>query len=49
VVLLEEAPGHFREAAVETGPRQDGLTAVLKGLKAGDRVVVEGAMLLSKN
>jgi cobalt-zinc-cadmium efflux system membrane fusion protein len=49
VVLLEEAPGHFREAAVETGPRQDGLTAVLKGLEAGDRVVVEGAVLLSKN
>ncbi|MCC6860733.1 MAG: efflux RND transporter periplasmic adaptor subunit [Bryobacterales bacterium] len=49
VVLVEEAPGQFHEIAVQTGARQAGLTAVRDGLKAGDRVVVEGAVLLSKN
>jgi len=46
VVLCEEAPGAFREVAVKTGPSEGAFTAVYEGLKAGDRVVVDGAVLL---
>ncbi|MGE5568275.1 MAG: efflux RND transporter periplasmic adaptor subunit [Rhodospirillales bacterium] len=49
VVLREEAPGTFREVAVKTGPSEGAHTAVYDGLKAGDRVVVEGAVLLRAN
>ncbi|HOL70693.1 MAG TPA: efflux RND transporter periplasmic adaptor subunit [Bryobacteraceae bacterium] len=46
VVLREEAPGTFREVTVKTGPSEGGFTAVYEGLKEGDRVVVDGAVLL---
>jgi cobalt-zinc-cadmium efflux system membrane fusion protein len=49
IVLLEEGPGIFRETALKTGPARGGLTAVLDGLKAGDRVVTEGAVLLLRD
>jgi cobalt-zinc-cadmium efflux system membrane fusion protein len=49
VVLREEAPGTFREVAVKTGPSSGAFTAVHEGLKAGDRVVVDGAVLLRAN
>ena len=46
--LVEEAPGTFREAAIETGPPKGDVVPVFAGLKEGDRVVVDGAMLLKK-
>jgi cobalt-zinc-cadmium efflux system membrane fusion protein len=45
-VWIEQAPGRFRPVEVKTGERLDGTLPVLHGLKAGDRVVVDGAMLL---
>lgn len=45
-VFVEEAPGRFRKVEVKVGPRAGGLLPVLAGLKPGDRVVVDGAMLL---
>ncbi len=49
IVLREEAPGTFREVAVTTGPSRDGFVAIHDGLKPGDRVVVDGAVLLRRN
>lgn len=45
-VWIEQAPGRFRSVVVKTGERLDGTLPVLAGLKSGDRVVVDGAMLL---
>jgi cobalt-zinc-cadmium efflux system membrane fusion protein len=45
-VWIEQAPGRFRSVEVKTGERLDGILPVLAGLKSGDRVVVDGAMLL---
>jgi membrane fusion protein, heavy metal efflux system len=47
-VLLEEAPGRFREKTVTIGTPRGDLIPILSGLSSGDRVVVDGAMLLSK-
>lgn len=49
IVLLEESPGAFREIEVRVGPRKRELIAVLGGLKEGDRVVVDGPMLLTRD
>lgn len=46
VVYRETAPGRFEQAAVEVGRRSGDMLPVTKGLNAGDRVVVDGAMLL---
>ena len=46
VVFVEEAPGRFRQTDVKVGPRAGDLLPVLAGVKPGDRVVVDGAMLL---
>jgi cobalt-zinc-cadmium efflux system membrane fusion protein len=46
VALVEEAPGKFRTVDVAIGPRQGDFVPVAAGVKAGDRVVVDGAMLL---
>jgi cobalt-zinc-cadmium efflux system membrane fusion protein len=45
-VLVERKPGSFQPVEVETGRRHGDKIPILKGLKAGDRVVVDGAMLL---
>jgi membrane fusion protein, heavy metal efflux system len=45
-VWLEKAPGQFHRTTVELGPRTGDRQAVLSGLKTGDRIVVDGAMLL---
>ena len=47
VALVEERPGTFREAEVRTGSPEGELVPVLSGIRAGDRVVVDGAMLLN--
>jgi membrane fusion protein, heavy metal efflux system len=46
VVWMEQAPGHFRPVEVKLGERTGDRMPVLAGLRPGDRVVVDGAMLL---
>jgi len=46
IVYREIAKGKFQQTEVELGKRSGALIPVLKGLKPGDRVVVDGAMLL---
>jgi membrane fusion protein, heavy metal efflux system len=48
VALVEENPGRFRKRIVETNGRKGDMLAVLAGLKEGERIVVDGAMLLLK-
>lgn len=45
-VYREVAKGKFEQVAVEVGKRSGEFVPVLGGIKAGDRVVVDGAMLL---
>ena len=49
LVLIEEGPGRFRERVVSLGARQGDVVAVVSGLRAGERVVTDGTMLLGKN
>jgi len=45
-VFLERGPGRFELVPVKTGEARNGMVPVLSGLKAGDRIVVDGAILL---
>jgi len=48
VVFVQEGPGHFVRRRVVVGD-DDGVVAVIKsGLKAGERVVTRGSLLLSR-
>jgi multidrug efflux pump subunit AcrA (membrane-fusion protein) len=46
-VLLEEGPGRFREKIVKIGTPRGDLVPILSGISSGDRVVVDGTMLLN--
>ena len=46
VVFRQTAPGRFEQTTVEVGRRSGEMVPVTSGLNAGDRVVVDGAMLL---
>ena len=46
VVFVERAPGRFERRQIATGPRVGDVVAVLSGLQANERIVVDGAMLL---
>jgi len=46
MVWVEISPGRFRPVEVKTGDRAGDMVPVTAGLKAGERVVVDGAMLL---
>jgi cobalt-zinc-cadmium efflux system membrane fusion protein len=46
IIFVEEGPGRFRQTEVAVGPRTGDVVPVVRGVKAGDRVVVDGAMLL---
>jgi cobalt-zinc-cadmium efflux system membrane fusion protein len=46
VVYIEDADGGFTAREVKTGRQQDGRVQILSGLAAGDKVVVQGALLL---
>jgi cobalt-zinc-cadmium efflux system membrane fusion protein len=46
VVFVEQAPGRFERRPVTTGARAENLLAITQGVQAGDRVVVDGAVLL---
>ncbi len=45
-VFVLEAPGRFRAVQVRTGKRSNGRIPVVEGLKPGQSVVADGAMLL---
>jgi len=45
-VFVEKAPGVFQRVTVTVGDARDGVAPVLAGLRAGDRVVTDGAVLL---
>jgi cobalt-zinc-cadmium efflux system membrane fusion protein len=45
-IYREEGPGRFRAVQVNTGQRAGDWIPVLSGIKAGDRIVRDGAMLL---
>ena len=44
--MLAQAQGHFLPVQVDLGPEANGWVAILKGLKAGDRVVESAQFLL---
>jgi cobalt-zinc-cadmium efflux system membrane fusion protein len=46
VVYVERADGAFEAREVQTGRNRDGRVVILQGLKAGERIVVRGALLL---
>lgn len=46
-VFRVEAPGRYRRVPVTVGPRGDSYSYVVAGLKSGDRIVGEGALLLN--
>lgn len=46
-VIVESAPGAFQERAVVVGKNAGPLVRIVSGLKPGEMVVVDGAMLLS--
>ncbi|HTQ81250.1 MAG TPA: efflux RND transporter periplasmic adaptor subunit, partial [Thermoanaerobaculia bacterium] len=45
-VFVEERKGRFRRQPVTPGPERSGRTEILSGLRPGERVVVEGGLLL---
>jgi len=47
-VFVEESPGTFRRREVKLGETSDDNLEVVDGLKSGERVVVDGALLLEK-
>jgi cobalt-zinc-cadmium efflux system membrane fusion protein len=47
-VWREREPGRFEAVDVTTGRPRGGVTPLLSGIQAGDRVVVDGAMLLER-
>jgi cobalt-zinc-cadmium efflux system membrane fusion protein len=46
VVFVERAPGQFERRPVTTGARAESLVAITGGVQAGERIVVDGAVLL---
>ncbi len=46
IVWVERETGRFQPVEVKTGEPNDGMLPVLSGVREGDRVVVDGAMLL---
>jgi cobalt-zinc-cadmium efflux system membrane fusion protein len=47
VVLVEDTPGRFRRRLVRVGDEVNGSVVVQDGLKAGERIVTQGALLLN--
>jgi hypothetical protein len=45
-VFVEEGGGSFRRQEVEVGDERRGSTRIERGLSQGQRVVVEGSLLL---
>lgn len=47
LVLVEESPGRFRKREIVAGDEMNGSLTVKDGLKAGERIVTRGALLLN--
>lgn len=47
-VFVEEGAGRYRRQVVEAGPERDGRIEIVRGVAAGERVVVEGNLHLLK-
>jgi cobalt-zinc-cadmium efflux system membrane fusion protein len=47
-VMLEEQPGHYSRQEVSVGSERAGRLIITNGLKPGQRVVVDGALLLEQ-
>lgn len=47
-VFVEEGPGRYRRQVVEAGAERDGWIEIVRGVAAGERVVVEGNLHLLK-
>jgi cobalt-zinc-cadmium efflux system membrane fusion protein len=45
-LFIEESPGRYRRQKVKVGVEQDNKVTVYEGVKAGQKVVTEGALLL---
>jgi cobalt-zinc-cadmium efflux system membrane fusion protein len=45
-IFVEQTPGHFERRQITLGPESEGRSVVLDGLKAGQRVVTQGCLLL---
>jgi len=45
-LFIEESPGNYRRQAVKTDGEQDGKIPVLEGVRAGQKVVTDGCLLL---
>lgn len=45
-VFVETGPGRFRKRRIQTGPQKNGWMPVTDGLQPGERVAVDGALLL---
>ncbi len=45
-VYVELSPGHFARRPVEVAPGEGPSRRILTGLRPGDRIVVDGALLL---
>lgn len=46
IVFLERTPGHFERREVVLGPRAGAFMPVVSGVRVGERVVVDGGVLL---
>ena len=46
IVFVEEKPGHYERREVVAGKASMGLVPLLKGVRAGERIVVKGAFIL---
>ncbi len=46
IVYVRDEEGHYKARPVRTGMSRDGRVVILEGLKAGERVVVHGALLV---
>lgn len=46
IVFLERAPGRFERREVVLGPRRGDVLPVVSGVRAGERIVVDGGVLL---
>jgi len=47
LVFLERGPGKFERRQVSTGVQVGPMVAVARGVEGGDRVVTDGAVLLT--
>jgi cobalt-zinc-cadmium efflux system membrane fusion protein len=47
-VMLEDMPGHYSRQEVTVGSERAGRLIIIEGLKPGQRVVIDGALLLEQ-